>query len=87
MLGTPAQGNVNLLSLKTNIINPIHQADLQINGKTVESTQPFLNIQENFQMLSEMGFTDLANIGPTLGFGDVKENQLCHQVIFQRIQF
>ena len=65
------QGNVNLLSLKTNFINLVHQADLQINGKTIESTQPFLNIQKNFQMLSETGISDLANIGPTLGFGDV----------------
>ena len=72
--GTPAQGNVNLLSLKTNFINLIHQADLQINGKTIESTQPFINIQKNFQMLSEMGVSDLANIGPTIGFGDVIDN-------------
>ena len=72
--GTPAQGNVNLLSLKTNFINLIHQADLQINGKTIESTQPFINIQKNFQMLSEMGVSDLANIGPSIGFGDVIDN-------------
>ena len=70
----PVQGNINLLSLKTNFINLVHQADLQINGKTIESTQPFLNVQKNFQMLSEMGASDLANIGPTLGFGDVIDN-------------
>ena len=35
----PTQGNVNLLSLKTNFINLLHQADNQINGKTIESTQ------------------------------------------------
>ena len=67
----PVQGNINLLSMKTNFINLIHPADLQINGKTIESTQPFLYVQKNFQMLSEMGISDLANIGPTLGFGDV----------------
>ena len=31
----------------------IHQADLQINGKTIESTQPFINVVKHFQMLSE----------------------------------
>ena len=70
----PVQGNVNLLSLKSNFINLLHQADLQINGKTIESTQPFINIQKNFQMLSEMSISDLANIGPSLGFGDVIDN-------------
>ena len=34
----PVNGNSQLLTMKTNFINLIHQADLQINGKTVEST-------------------------------------------------
>jgi hypothetical protein len=55
-----------LCSIKTNFLNLIHQADLQINGKTVESTQPFLNVARNFQMLSEMSTNDLATIGPTI---------------------
>ena len=47
----PTTGSINLLSLKSNFIHLIHQADLQINGKTVESTQPFINIAKHFQML------------------------------------
>ena len=62
----PAQGNVNLFSLKTNFMNLLHQADLQINAKTIESTQPFINIQKHYQMLSEMSVSDLANVGPTI---------------------
>ena len=44
----PVNGNFSLLSMKTNFINLIHQADLQINGKTIESTQPFINIAKHF---------------------------------------
>jgi hypothetical protein len=70
----PAAGNVNLLSMKSNFIHLIHQADLQINGKTIESTQPYINIAKHFQMLSEMSVNDLATIGYTLGFGENVDN-------------
>jgi hypothetical protein len=70
----PAPGNVNLLSLKSNFIHLIHQADLQINGKTIESTQPYVNIAKHFQMLSEMSVNDLATQGYTLGFGENIDN-------------
>ena len=70
----PVPGNVNLLSLKTNFIHLLHQADLQINGKTIESTQPYINIAKHFQMMSEMSVNDLATIGHTYGFGEVVDN-------------
>ena len=70
----PVAGNVNLLSLKTNFIHLIHQADLQINGKTIESTQPYINIAKHFQMLSEMSVNDLATVGHSLGFGETIDN-------------
>ncbi len=35
---TPLAGTSNLCSIKTNFVNLIHQADLQVNGKTIEST-------------------------------------------------
>ena len=70
----PVAGNVNLLSLKSNFIHLIHQADLQINGKTIESTQPYINIAKHFQMLSEMSVNDLATVGYTLGFGETIDN-------------
>jgi hypothetical protein len=65
--GSPVAGNVNLLSLKNNFIHLIHQADLTINGKTVEDVQPYLNISKHFQMLSEMGGGDLDTIGYSIG--------------------
>lgn len=66
----PGINNVALCSIKSNFVNLIHQADLQINGKTTESTQPFLNIARNFQMLSEFDEVDLKTQGPSLGFAD-----------------
>jgi len=70
----PVNGSAQLLSMKTNFINLIHQADLQINGKTIESTQSFVNVAKHFQMLSEMSYNDLENIGYTLGFGESIDN-------------
>ena len=73
-LVAPVAGNVNLLSLKSNFIHLLHQADIQINGQTIESTQPYINIVKHFQMLSEMSYNDLITIGPTIGFGDTIDN-------------
>jgi hypothetical protein len=73
-LVAPVNGSAQLLSMKTNFINLIHQADLQINGKTIESTQSFVNVAKHFQMLSEMSYNDLENIKYTLGFGEAVEN-------------
>lgn len=73
-LNDPNGGSVNLLSLKSNFIHLIHQADLQINGKTIESTQPFINVAKHFQMLSEMSVNDLQTMGHTLGFGETIDN-------------
>ena len=73
-LVNPGVGAVNQLSIKSNFIHLIHQADLQINGKTIESTQPFVNIVKHFQMLSEMSVNDLATIGYTQGFGEAIDN-------------
>jgi hypothetical protein len=66
----PTAGNVNLLSLKNNFIHLIHQADLSINGKTVEDVQPFINIPKHFQMLSEMSWGDLKSVGYSLGMSE-----------------
>lgn len=64
---TPVSGNVNLLSMKNNFIHLIHQADISISGKSVEDVQPFINISKHFQMMSEMGWGDLKNVGYSLG--------------------
>lgn len=70
----PGPNNVALCALKTNFVNLIHQADLQVNGKTIESTQPFLNVARNFQMLSELDEVDVHTMGSTLGFADHLDN-------------
>lgn len=67
----PVAGNVNLLSLKNNFINLIHQADLTIQGKQIEDAQPFINIAKHFQMLSEMSTGDLATVGYSLGISEL----------------
>jgi hypothetical protein len=67
---TASPGGSNLCSIKTNFIHLIHQADIQIGGKTIESAQPFLNIVKHFKMISELSVNDLATIGSTLGFSD-----------------
>jgi hypothetical protein len=67
-------GSQSLLSIKTNFVNLIHQADLQINGKTIEPTQPFINIARHFQLLSEMSVNDLKTLGHTIGFSETLDN-------------
>jgi hypothetical protein len=64
----PAAGTSGLCSIKTNFVNLIHQTDLQINGKTIENTQPFINVARHFQLLSEMSINDLQSMGHSLGF-------------------
>jgi hypothetical protein len=71
---TPDAGASNLCSIKTNFVNLIHQVDLQVNGKTIESTQPFNNVARHFQLLIEMSINDLATIGHTLGFSPTLDN-------------
>jgi len=71
---TPIIGGSNLCSIKTNFVNLIHQADLQVNGKTIESTQPFINVARHFQLLSEMSVNDLATIGHSIGFSPTLDN-------------
>ncbi len=70
----PAAGTSGLCSIKTNFVNLIHQADLQVNGKTIESTQPFINVARHFQLLSEMSVNDLATIGHSIGFSPTLDN-------------
>jgi hypothetical protein len=73
-LVAPVNGNVNLLTMKNNFLHLIHQAELQINGKTVEDSQPFVNIAKHFQMLSEMSASDLKTIGYSLGLSTELDN-------------
>jgi hypothetical protein len=73
-LKAPVAGMSSLCTIKTVFLNLIHQADLQVNGKTIESTQSFINVPRHFQLLSEMRVNDLATIGHSLGFSPTLDN-------------
>jgi hypothetical protein len=70
----PTAGSAALLALKNNFVNLIHQGDLVIQGKTIENTQPFINVARNLQMLSEMSINDLRQLGPTLECSESLDN-------------
>ena len=70
----PVAGNFALTSLKSSYLNLIHQCDLSIDGKTIESTQPYQNIPCNFRMMSEMSIGDQKTMGPTFGFSEVLDS-------------
>ena len=65
----------SLCSMKSNHQNLVHQIEIQVDGKNVNETQPFVNIFQNFRMLSQMSATDLAVIGPSIGFSNVLDNE------------
>jgi hypothetical protein len=60
-LVNPLPGSSALCSLKSNFLNLIHQADISVQGKTLESTQPYINVCKHFQLISEMSENDLKN--------------------------
>ena len=35
-----------LCQIKSNFANLVHQADLQVNGKTIEPTNPLVNVRD-----------------------------------------
>ena len=70
----PPPGASVLCSLKSNFLNLIHQADISVQGKTLESTQAYINICKHFQMISEMSENDLKTLGHSVGFSPVLDN-------------
>jgi hypothetical protein len=65
----------SLLSLKSNYQNLIHQIEIQADGKVINDTQPFVNVLQNFRMLSQMTTTDLNTWGPSLNFNQALDNE------------
>jgi hypothetical protein len=53
----------------------IHQIEVTSNGKQVQEMQPFVNVYQNFKMLSQMSSTDLQGIGPSLNINGVLDNE------------
>ena len=63
-----------LCSIKSNFLNLIHQADITVNGKSIEQCQPFINMARHFQLISEMSVNDLATLGHSIGFAPTLDN-------------
>jgi hypothetical protein len=70
----PVPGSSALCSLKSNFLNILHQCDISVQGKTLESSQAYVNICKHFQMISEMSENDLKTLGHSVGFSPVLDN-------------
>ena len=64
-----------LLTLKSNFQHLIHQIEIVANGKVVNDTQPFINIYENFKLLSSMSAGDLKQFGSSFGMGEELDSE------------
>lgn len=60
-----------LATLKSGYHHLIAAADIQIDGKSVSETQPFLGTFTHIKLLSELSQNDLKSIGSVIGFSDV----------------
>lgn len=70
----PTERSQALCTIKSDFLNLIHQADVVVNGKSIEQCQPFINIARHFQLISEMSVNDLATLGHSLGFSPTLDN-------------
>jgi hypothetical protein len=70
----PGASSQALCTIKSNFLNLIHQADVVVNGKSIEQCQPFINIARHFQLISEMSVNDLATLGHSIGFSPTLDN-------------
>jgi hypothetical protein len=62
----PTERSQALCTIKSDFLNLIHQADITVNGRSVESTQPYIHIVRHFQLISGMSVNDLATLGHSL---------------------
>lgn len=65
----------DLLTLKSNFQHIIHQIEVVANGKTVNDTQPFISLYQNFKLLSSMSVNDLKQFGSSFGLGEEIDNE------------
>ena len=63
--------SVCVCTIKSDFLNLIHQADITVNGKSIEKCQPFINVARQFQLISEMTINDLATLGHSIGFWNI----------------
>jgi len=71
--GVPSYSN--LVTLKSNFQHLIHQIEIVANGKTVNDTQPFISLYENFKLLSSMSTNDLKQWGSSYGMGEELDSE------------
>jgi hypothetical protein len=65
----------SLCTLKTNYQNLVHQVEVQLDGKVIQQSQPFINVIQGIRMMSQMSTTDLHTIGPTLNYNGCLDNE------------
>ncbi len=67
----PTERSQALCTIKSDFLNLIHQADVVVNGRSIEQCQPFINIARHFQLISEMSENDLKTLGHSIGFTEM----------------
>jgi hypothetical protein len=70
----PTERSQALCTIKSNYLNLIHQADVVVNGRSIEQCQPFINIARHFQLISEMSENDLKIVGHSIGISPTLDN-------------
>jgi hypothetical protein len=70
----PVASSQALCTIKSDFLNLIHQADITVNGRSIEQCQPFINMARHFQLISEMSVNDLATLGHSIGFSPTLDN-------------
>ena len=70
----PLASSQVLCTIKSDFLNLIHQADVVVNGKSIEQCQLFINMARHFQLISEMSVNDLATLGHSIGFYPTLDN-------------
>jgi hypothetical protein len=70
----PTERSQALCTIKSDFLNLIHQADVVVNGRSIEQCKPFINIARHFQLISEMSENDLKTLGHSIGFSPTLDN-------------
>ena len=54
--------------LKNNYASVIHSLSVDLQGSTVCQTTPFINLVNNFRLVTTFSYQDLLTLGPSIGF-------------------
>jgi len=72
----PSAGSLsNLCTMKSNFQHLVHQIEVVSNGKTVNDTQPFISLYENFKLLSSMSVNDIKQFGSSFGLAEELDSE------------